>query len=181
VGVDLADFDLVGDDETIRLVLGTDRTVKDYRRSLFDLKEALPYVAPHICVGLHAGRLRGEQRALEMAIEVEPEVLVLLALTPTPGTAFANVDLPSPSDVVDIAIEARLKLLDASIALGCMRPRGRQRAEIELAALHSGVDRIEMPMKSTVEEATRLGLDVKRLNACCSVPFSGGRFFDRED
>jgi len=173
-GVDLADFDLIGDDETIRLVLGMDRTVEDYRRALMALDKSLPYVVPHICVGLHAGKLRGEIRALDIASEVKPQVLVLLALMPTAGTAFADAESPSPADLGRVAAEARLRFPDSQIALGCMRPRGRRRAEMELAALRSGVDRIEMPLERTIDEAVKLGLSVKRLNACCSVPISWG-------
>ncbi|MCS7131855.1 MAG: radical SAM protein, partial [Hadesarchaea archaeon] len=65
-GVDMADFNFIGDDETIMLVLGIDRRVKDYRRTLKILISEIPYVAPHICVGLHAGKMRGERRALKM-------------------------------------------------------------------------------------------------------------------
>ena len=174
VGVDLADFDLIGDDETIRLVIGTDWVVADYRRALLALDKSLPHVVPHVCVGLHAGKLRGEIRALDMAAEVAPQVLVLLALIPTPGTAFAGVEPPSPADLAKIVAEARLKLPDSHIALGCMRPRGQRRAQMELAALRSGVDRMVMPMKGTIDEARNLGLAIRRLNACCSVPISWG-------
>lgn len=171
-GIDLADFDLIGDDETIRLVLGIERNVEDYRRALLTLKAELPRVAPHICVGVHAGELRGELRALEIASEVNPAVLVLLALAPTPGTSFGDVAPPTPEDMARITAEARLKFPEAQLALGCMRPRGRGRVELELAALRSGVDRIEMPARRTIDEATRLGLNVEKLNACCSVPLN---------
>ncbi len=173
-GVDLADFDLIGDDETIELVLGIDRTVKDYRRAMRALKRSLPHVVPHICIGLHAGELRGEFRALDIASEIEPQAVVLLVLVPTSDTKFENVSPPSSEAVGRVAAEARLKFPNAQLALGCMRPRGQERVKLELAALHSGVDRIEMPADQTMDEAKKLGLRVERLNACCSVPISWG-------
>jgi len=169
-GVDLADFDLIGDDETIGLVLGIDRTVEDYRRTMKTLKHSLPYVAPHICIGLHAGGIRGERKALELAAEISPQVLVMLVLAPTLGTGFERVTGPSPEAVGEIITEARTELPEAKLALGCMRPRDGRRAEFELQALHSGVDRIEIPSELTLETARKIGLKVHRLDMCCAVP-----------
>lgn len=170
VGVDLADFDLIGDDETIKLVLGIDRTVEDYRRSLHVLKRSLPHVVPHICIGLHAGDIKGERTALEFAADIKPQALVLLVLMPTPGTGFEHITGPSPAEVGELIAEARLKFPGAMLALGCMRPREAGRVELELQALRSGVDRMEVPSEQTIEAARKLGLQVLRLDACCSIP-----------
>lgn len=170
VGVDLADFDLIGDDETIEMVLGVDRTVDDYRRAMMALKQSLPYVSPHICIGLHAGELRGEFRALDMALEAEPSVVVLLVLTPTPGTGFEGLAAPSPGAVENVVAEARSKFPSSQLALGCMRPRDSKRVDFELVALRAGVDRMEIPSERTLEAAHKLGLQVRRLDACCSIP-----------
>lgn len=169
-GVDLADFDLIGDDETIGLVLGIDRTVEDYSRAMKTLKRSLPHVAPHICVGLHAGEIRGERKAIEIAAEIDPQVLVMLVLVPTSGTGFERVTGPSPEEVGETIRRARTKLPETTLALGCMRPRDGRRAEFELQALHSGVDRIEIPSELTLETARRIGLNVRRLDMCCAVP-----------
>lgn len=169
-GIDLADFDLIGDDDTIELVLGTKRTVDDYRLVMKALKRSIPYVVPHICVGLHGGRLRGEFRALELAADIEPPLIVLLVLTPTPGTVFENLAPPSLGDFKNVAVEARLRFPKAKLALGCMRPRDSARFEIELAALQVGVDRIELPSEQTLAAARSMGLLVRELHACCAVP-----------
>lgn len=169
-GIDLADFDLIGDDETIKLVLGINRTAEDYRRSLHVLKRSLPHVVPHICIGLHAGEVKGERAALEFAAEISPHALVLLVLMPTPGTEFERITGPSPAEVGKLIAEARLKFPKAMLALGCMRPRDAGRVELELQALRSGIDRMEVPSEQTIEAARKLGLQVLRLDACCSVP-----------
>jgi len=169
-GVDLADFDLIGDDETIKLVLGIERTVWDYRRTLMELGRWLPHVVPHVCIGLHAGELRGELTALEIAADSNCSTLVLLVLTPTVGTKFEEVDPPTPAAVGEVVARARLRLPGATLALGCMRPRGVERAEIELQAFRSGIDRVEIPEQRTIDAARSMGLDVKRLDACCAVP-----------
>ena len=169
-GVDLADFDLIGDDETIKLVLGIDRTAEDYRYSLRVLKRSIPHVVPHVCIGLHAGEIKGERTALELATEVDPRTLVFLVLVPTLGTGFEHVVAPAQEEIGKIIAEARLKFPKATLALGCMRPRDGRRVEIERQALLSGIDRIEIPSRDTIEIARKLGLRVRRLDACCSVP-----------
>jgi uncharacterized radical SAM superfamily protein len=169
-GIDLADFDLIGDDETIKLVLGIDRTVDDYRNSMKALKRSLPYVVPHICVGLHAGEVRGELKALELAAEINPKSLVMLVLLHTPGTGFEHAVGPSPEAVGEIIAEARIKLPETTLALGCMRPRDGRRPEFELQALLSGIDRVEIPNAQILNAAREMGLKVRRLDTCCAVP-----------
>lgn len=171
VGVDMASVDVVGNDETIELVLGLDRTTRDYGQALADLGSAIPHVVPHICIGLHAGELKGERTALKLAAKINPHALVMLVLVPTPGTEFELVTGPSPAEVGELIAEARLKFPSAVLALGCMRPRDAQRTEFEIQALHSGVDRVEIPGRQTTEAARELGLQVRRLDACCAVPW----------
>ena len=171
-GVDMASVDVIGDDETIKLVLGLERTTRDYERALRDLSSAIPHVVPHICIGLHAGEIKGERKALELAAGINPRVLVMLVLVPTSGTEFEHVSGPSARAVGEIIAEARLRFPEAELALGCMRPRGPQRVEIELAALRAGVDRMEIPSEETIEAARGFGLHVRRLEACCAVPSS---------
>jgi len=168
-GVDQADFDLIGDDDTIRSVLGLDRSADDFGRAMKALDRSLPHVAPHVCIGLHGGELRGEKRALGMAAEIDPSVLVMLVIVPTKGTAFEEVGSPPLARVEEVLKLARQTLPEAEIALGCMRPRS-DREELELAALRAGVSRIEIPSQSTIKAAEKMGLHVQKLEACCSVP-----------
>lgn len=169
-GVELADFDLIGDDETVKLVLGMDKTTEDYRRTLHTLRRWIPYVVPHICVGLHSGVMKGERKALEIAAEINPKALVFLVFTPTQGTKFERAGVPSLEEVGSFIAEARLKFPNVMLALGCMRPRGSRKCEFEIAATLSGIDRIEIPGERTIDLARGLELQVSRMDACCSVP-----------
>ncbi|MEW5995678.1 MAG: radical SAM protein, partial [Candidatus Zixiibacteriota bacterium] len=168
-GVDQADFDIIGDDETIKFVTGLDKKVEDYRHSIRALEKTLPHIAPHICVGIHGGQLKGELRALELASEINPSVLVLLSFVPTPGTNFEGIRPASASEFGKIVAAASAAMPDSEIALGCMRPR-QGRGELELEALRAGADRIELPSVVTIRAAEKMGLQVRRLNACCSIP-----------
>ena len=169
-GVDMASVDVIGSDETIKLVLGLERTTRDYQRALKDLSSAIPYVVPHICIGLHAGELKGEREAIEIAAQAKISTLVFLIIVPTINTTFQNISPPEPAAVGELIAEARLRVPDMTLALGCMRPRDAGRVELELAALRSGVDRMEIPSEQTLATARSMGLSIKRLDACCAVP-----------
>lgn len=169
-GVDMASVDVIGSDETIKLVLGLKRTTRDYKQALRDLSLAIPHVVPHICIGLHAGELKGEREAIEIAARAKISALVFLIIIPTAGTSFQNVSPPEPATVGELIAEARLRAPDRTLALGCMRPRDARRVELELQALRSGIDRVEIPSERTLEAARSMGLSVERLDACCAVP-----------
>jgi hypothetical protein len=169
-GIDMASADLIGSDETVKLVLGIEKTTRDYERTLKTLEQTIPSVVPHLCIGLHEGKLVGERRALEILEKINIAALVFLVIIPTPGTLFQNISSPGPAAVGRLVAEARLMFPRIPLALGCMRPRGKDRAEMEIRALKSGIDRIELPSDRTLEIARSMGLKIKKLEACCAVP-----------
>jgi len=123
-GVDIVSVDVVGSNDTIRRVYGLWARVENYLETLHVLKEAnVPHVVPHICVGLDYGEVKGEIEALKMAEEIKPETIVLLGLIPTPGTPMEGIEPPSKEDFSMIAAKAKTLCPEASVALGCMRPR----------------------------------------------------------
>lgn len=171
-GIDIAAVDVVGSDETIKRVYGLDAHVEDYWVTLDALKEAgVPHVAPHVCVGLDHGEIRGEHRALEISSRIDPEVVVILGLIPTAGTPMADVSPPSPEDVSRIVGEARKLCPDADIAVGCMRSR-YGKLELDERAIKAGARRIALPSNATVESAVRDGFEVKVFDGCCAIPRS---------
>ena len=170
-GVDIALFDLVGDEDTIRNVIGLDKHPEDYMASLKALKEAgIPVIAPHICIGMKGGRLSGELEALKMARAVRPDVLVLIIFVPTRGTPFWGREPPKPGDVGKLMAVARLIFPGTPVALGCMRPRGPYKAEVDALAVRLGLDRIALPSRRALEEAEALGLHTIWRGVCCAVP-----------
>jgi uncharacterized radical SAM superfamily protein len=180
-GVDLADFEIFGDGGTIPLATGLDRTPEDYLDSMRWLLRSVPRVVPHICVGAHRGRVVGELMAVEMLSGLDGvRELVFIVFTPTPGTSIGGAPPPEPGEVGKVIYEAR-RIFSGEIALGCMRPRGRLREEYEMAALLSGVDRMEMPSPATVSAAREMGLRIGRMNACCSVPLDARGWLEWSD
>ena len=169
-GVDIASVDVVGSDETLREVYGLDASVEDYGDTLRNLEEAgVPTVAPHVCVGLHFGELRGEHRSLDIIGRIDPEVIVFLGLIPTPGTEMADVPPPRVDDVVDVISAAVERFPEADVSLGCMRSR-RDKEEMERRAIQAGASRVAVASRSTLEWAREQGYAVKVLDGCCTIP-----------
>jgi uncharacterized radical SAM superfamily protein len=169
-GADVVSMDIVGSDDTIKGVYGLDATVEDYAETLVNLRDArVPYLVPHVCAGLDFGEIKGEARALEIIGDVDPEIIVIIALIPTRGTGMENVTPPSVDAIAKTVAAARLMHSDTSIAMGCMRPKAEKDLE-ELLAIQAGADRIVLPSRSTVEYALKEGFTVKHLDGCCAIP-----------
>ncbi len=170
--LDMALVDVIGDDETIRDILGLDAGVQDYERSLKELSEAGIPLAPHIIVGLHNGELKGEFKALEIVRKFNPESVVIVVFIPTKGTALEGTAPPDIEDVVKVIATAR-EMFDVPLSLSCVRPGGRYRSILDRQAILCGIDRIAVPSRSAYSTAKELGLNIVEIpKMCCSYGVS---------
>ena len=168
--VDIISFDFVGDSETIAEVYGLAAGAEDYAAS-YRLLRSYATVVPHITVGLRGGKISHEYRALDRLEKLGVEGLVFLVLIPTPGTRYAECRPPSAEDVAALLVEARLRFPAVPIHLGCLRPRGEYREELDPLAVRAGVNVIVSPSASAVALARQMGLTVDRREECCAVRF----------
>ncbi|HFD40567.1 MAG TPA: radical SAM protein [Anaerolineae bacterium] len=164
--VDVVSFDFVGDDETIREVYGTARTVADYVAT-YRLLRRYARTLPHVTIGLRGGELGHELPAFELLQELGVDGLVLLVLIPTPGTRYADRQPPSPAAVADLLAEARLRFPDVPLYLGCMRPKGRYRDALDPLAVRAGINVIVSPSRPARQLAADLGLTARSMRECC--------------
>jgi len=171
-GVDIASVEVVGSNETIQEIFGFNATVDSYADTLQNLEAAgIPYIVPHVCIGLHYGELKGEFHALEVIKNFcDPSLLVLIIFRPTKGTILEQCKIPSADDVSTVVEKAKELFPEKDVSLGCIRPRARFREEIELAALKAGVTRMEIPSKNTLRCASEMGYTIKKIHACCALP-----------
>ena len=166
--VDAALIDVIGSDETIEQIYNLNVTVADYDNSLKALHESGMRFVPHVIVGLHYGKLKGELAALDTVRKYEPSALAVIAFMPIRGTDMANVEPPSPTDIARVIAVARLKFPETPLVLGCMRPRGKHRMETDVLAVKAGVDAIAFPAEEAVELAKRRGFETSFSPTCCS-------------
>jgi len=170
-GVDAALIDVIGSNETIREVYQLNVKVKDYEKSLKALHESGIPLVPHVLVGLHYGKLRGELRALKMISRHNPAAVIVIALTPIRGTEMEDVDPPSPEDIARVLVTARFMMPSTPLVLGCVRPKGRHRAETDALAIKGGVNAIAFPTEKAIRLAESMGLAVTFSPLCCSQVF----------
>jgi uncharacterized radical SAM superfamily protein len=160
--------DIIGSDETIKKIGNLNVTVKDYAASLNALQEAGLNFVPHVIVGLDDGELKGELHALKMIASVKPSAIVVIAFMPIRGTAMAKVKPPQPVDIAKVAAAARLIFPRTPLALGCVRPKGKHRAETDILALKAGVDAIAFPSEEAVKYAEEQGYELRFSSYCCA-------------
>lgn len=172
-GVDQVLLDLIGDAETVRSVYHLDRRPADYRATLEVLLEEGLTVVPHVVVGLHHGEIRGEYEALGWVAALRPAGLVLVVISPLPGTAMADVPPPPAAEAGRLAAAARLLAPGLPVSLGCARPAGPARIEIERLAVDAGVTAVAYPAEETLRHAESRGLELVFRQECCSLPAGG--------
>lgn len=167
-GVDTAMMDVIGSDDTIRQVYHLDRPVEDFEATLAALTATKMQISPHIVVGLHYGEIRGEARALDMVARYPVNALVLVVIMPfyaRPGT----FKTPATADVGRIFLEARTRLADKQVLLGCARPPGMHKRVTDAYAVMAGLDGIAFPTEGAVGVARAIGREWHQEHACCSI------------
>ncbi len=169
VGLDGAMVDIIGHRDTIREVYHLDAEPEDYERVLANLHRYHVPAVPHIVLGLHFGRMLGERRALEFITRHPPKLLVLVVLMPLSGTPMAKVEPPPLPEIGAFFQEARAALPGTPVMLGCARPMGAIKAQIDRLAIDAGFNGIAYPAEGIVEYAKSRRLEPEFVNACCGV------------
>jgi uncharacterized radical SAM superfamily protein len=164
--VDVVSFDFVGDDATINEVYGLERTVDDYVRT-YQLLRRHARTLPHVTLGLRGGQIGHELHAFEWLQELGVDGLVLLVFIPTQGTRYADRQPLPVAVVADLVAEARIRFPDVPLYLGCMRPKGRYRAQIDPLAVKAGINVLVAPSRAAREAAAELGLRARESRECC--------------
>jgi len=171
-GVDTVMMDVIGAAETIRQVYKLDRPVEDFEQTLAALCTTSMEVTPHIVIGLHYGRILGEANALDIVSRYPVTALVLVVIMPfyaKPGTFVT----PNTTDVGRIFAEARERLADKQVLLGCARPPGMHKRVTDAYATMAGLDGIAFPADGAVAVAHTIGRPFEQAHSCCSIKVGG--------
>ena len=172
-GVDVAMLDVIGAQETIRQVYHLDRPVEDFERTLAALCATQMEVVPHIVIGLHYGRLLGEERALEIVARYPVAALILVVVMPFYAAAERPFAVPSPEATAEVFLAARRRLRKVPVQLGCARPAGRHKLLTDAYAVMAGLDGIAYPGDGILALARAIGRPVEQQHACCGAALDG--------
>lgn len=167
-GLDGIGFDVMGDMNAVREVYGIHVSEKEYIDSLSAIHDSGLMIFPHVCVGIHFGKLSGEYRALEMIRSIVPTTIIITALMPVAGTPMENIkpDLADFEKVIKKAIEM---FPHTPVLLGCAHSSGKDRGDIEKMALICGVSGIAAPTLGTIEFAKEKGYEINYYGSCCGL------------
>jgi uncharacterized radical SAM superfamily protein len=179
-GVDTAMCDVIGDEETLRQIYGLDGATR-VAESLAALVESGLRVAPHVVVGLNAGRFVGEERAVEMIAAAGCESVVFVVFVPLRNTPLEHASPPPVEEVINLMARTRLQDPDLIQHLGCAKPRGRYRRELDAAALQAGVNHVAIPAPEAVDAAPGLGRTPYWTETCCAIEHCGAMTIEDEE
>jgi uncharacterized radical SAM superfamily protein len=167
--VDCVSMDVIGGESTLKEVYHVKASVSEIDHSLKLLSDAGLKITPHILIGIHYGKILSEKKAIDLATSHSPDALIFIIFTPIRGTLMETVKPPAPHQASKLIAYARLKLRDAPIVLGCMRPSGSYRETIDVLAVKEGVNGIAFPSKAVMDYATKAGFESISKPYCCSL------------
>jgi lipoyl synthase len=172
-GVDVAMMDVIGAQETIRDVYHLDRPVDDFESTLAALSATSMDVVPHIVIGLHYGRLKGEDNALDIVSRYQVAALILVVVSPIYAPADKPFATVPTEDVAKVFVAARQRIHNAPVQLGCIRPAGLHKLMTDAYAVMAGFDGIAYPADGIVALARAIGRPVEQEHSCCSISLNG--------
>ncbi len=163
-GIKQALIDVVVDTETIRDVYNIDNP-NIVHKTIDNLFTYGPRIVPHLIVGIGKGKIKGEYEAIDFLTAYKVPLLVLVVLMPINKTLT-----PPPIDeVLDVFRYARRKF--PKIALGCAKPRGSYRYELEKRLIAENlIDNLAVWSDAAIAEAKQKGKKINYHYTCCSVP-----------
>ncbi len=166
-GVDQVLIDAIGDDATYRKICHLESGVARLLASLDALEKAGLPVVPHLVCGIYDGKIRAERKAIGTVSRFNVGIMVIVCLMSIPGTPMWGVASPPAGVVARLAAEARVRMPETEISLGCARQRGN--TIIETLAIDAGVNRLALPSEAALNRARYYGMEIKYQKTCCSV------------
>jgi len=163
-----ASFNFIGDDSTIKEVYNLNKTTFDFIESYKALKSTVK-TFPHITIGLHHGRVKGEYNAIDILSKLGASALVFNVFIPTSGTELKDAAPPHIDTVIDVMSYAKERMNRTDIYLGCMRPGGYYRGKLDELCVKMGVDKIVMPSVGARKYAKGNGYEILESQECCVI------------
>ncbi len=168
VGIRQGLIDVMGSDEVAQKVYHL-KSLRHVVRAGEAIKGSGMEFIPHIVAGLFHGTIRDEFTALDLLLDLEPDALIIVTLSPLRGTPMEKVFPPSPQEVAGLIRKARRLFPKLRISLGCERKRGRYSTLLECLAILNGVNGLAVWSEEVLGFAKALGLNVYFQLTCCSL------------
>ncbi len=166
--VDYISFDFVSNSDVIKKVYKLDKKVDEYIELYKRLSEKIE-TYPHITIGLDEGKIHWEYEAIDIINSLGADRLVLNVFIPTANTEFANVQAPNFEELRKVFEYARKVFENKLLIVGCMRPKGKYRLDMDQMAIEVGVDRIVQPTPLARALAKKKDMNITYHYECCAM------------
>ncbi|MHA1724244.1 MAG: radical SAM protein [Promethearchaeota archaeon] len=171
--IDIVSFDINTDERVIKGIYHLNKDVMDYENAIKLLQKYNLFIVPHICVGLFFGKLHSELDAIKFIKKYleNPSIIVVIVLIP-PKSSKTKFSTPDPLDVAKILAILRFVFPSSEIALGCMRPKTKEKERLEKLAIKAGINRIVLPSRKTINWIKNYlsNTHLSYFSACCALP-----------
>jgi hypothetical protein len=173
-GVDMVSFDLIFDDSVIKNMFHLSHTSEDYKESYRILKAADIRVVPHVLIGANFGKIISEVHTLQFIQENPSDLIIFIVMIPPKvgKEVDSRFRIVSPSEVARLIFIAKALIPDMELSLGCMRMRGKSFITLEKWSILAGINRMEIPSRSTMNWLQEYNYDIEHFGACCGIPTS---------
>lgn len=160
-------FDLPANDAVIRDVFKLPYKMIDYQNLFISYNKHFTTV-PHICIGLNSCVDASEENTIDFLAGQPVAQTVFIIFRPTPGTELANANPPAPARVIELIRYAKNRL-SGELLLGCMRPAGDYRSDIDILAWLQGITKIVQPHRKLLNILEKNGIKIKEFQNCCAL------------
>jgi len=171
--IDIVSFDVNVDEDIINDIYHLKKKAEDYKIAIELLQKFNLNIVPHVCIGLFYGKVKKELDTINFIKQIfnEPKLIVIIALIP-PKVSTNQFKMPSPENISKIIATTRILFPKTEISLGCMRPRGNIKTKLEKLAIKAGINRIEIPSRTSLNWLTGYDPSIKFqfFSACCAIP-----------
>lgn len=160
-------FDLPTCNEVISEVFGLSHSSADYRALFADYCRHFTTIA-HITIGLAQKDTSGEAATISYLAGQQPAEAVFLVFRPTPGTRMQNARVAGIDRVVGLLRQA-MHELSCPVLLGCMRPAGVYRRDLDILAWMHGIRKIVMPDHKLMTILAENSITINGFQNCCAL------------
>ncbi len=160
-------FDIPADEQVINNVYGLPYSAKDYRE-LFCSYASVFRTIPHLTLGLNDRDNSGELETIEFLAAQKPEMLVFIIFRPTPKTRMSDRQPPAMERLTEV-FRLTTELIKCPVLLGCMRPAGQYRTDLDIIAWMYGIKKIVQPDHKLLKILSDNDIRLINHSNCCAL------------
>ncbi len=160
---DMVSFDLILDDFVIKNVFHLKKDKEAFKETYSLIKNYIP-ISPHLLLGANYGKIEKEYDAIDFLSKEKPEKLIFIVLTPIKETPFEKISSPKLEEIEALWKYTKKTLPETNFYLGCVRPTGNYRYELDSLALNMGFKAIVNPHPNL-----SMSKKYKTFDECCAL------------